>query len=432
MGLVIDTSWCQYSVKTIHMNEAQLKPLEWKSALAREQAPVRVATSVGALVVAWIFGALFLDGGGLSAVSALAGPAAIAATWLAVGSARDNGPRNQTLLLFLIGIVHPFAVFIIAIGASMASGGSRTLADLCWMATVSLSIYTLAKWHYERNTANERQPTLRRITGLGIVLLMLGQILLHMPELLRDELSIEHSWLGLGIGIADSAIILTIAIATLCAISSMTAKSGPSLPLRWLGILAILWVWATGWTATIGTGLVLPALAVSAAVMLSPLFAPRLSSGEPVEYGTVAFGVYVLAAAWLAAIANPGNIPETVGAPASSVAIVRYGLIALFAYQLRDLIVWGIIVRLAPREHWTGALWIIWFAVSWVIGGEGLRTLGVGWAGASFLGVPWGLFIELPDNASEIITIMALVSLLSAIVAVGTYIYIVLRVRRTR
>ena len=414
------------------MNEAQPKQMEWKSALTRERAPVRVATSVGALIVTWIFGALFLDGGGFSAVSALAGPAAIAASWLAVASARDNGARSETLLLFLIGIIHPFAVFVIAIVASMASGGSRTLADLCWMAAVSLSIYTLAKWHHERSASNERQPTLRRITGLGIVLLVLGQILLHVPEWLHEESFTERGWLGLGVGIADSAVILAIAIATLCAVSSMMAKSSASLPLRWLGILATLWIWTAGWTGTIGTGLVLPALAVSAPVLLSPLFAPRLSPGEPVEMGTVAFGVYVLAVAWLAAIASPGNIPEAVGAPASSVTIVRYGLVALFAYQIRDLIVWGIIVRLAPREHWTGALWIIWFAVSWVIGGEGLRALGVGWAGASFLGVPWGFFIELPDNASEIVAIMALVSLLSAIVAAGTYTYIALRVRRTR
>ena len=402
----------------------------WKDALARERAPVRMATTAGTLGVVWAFGALFLDAGGWRAVAALAGPAAAVATWLAVASAREAGPRAEALLRYLIGIVHPFAVLAIAVAASMGTGGARGLPDLVWTAAVTLSVYALASWHRERRGAGEAPPALRRVTALGLVLLVLGQVLLHPPETLRAEWTSDLRWWGLAIGIERSAAGLALAVGAVSALSAVRARAAGAVPAGWLGVLGVLWAWTAGWLGTNVTGLVLPAFALSAAVLLSPLLAPRPAPGEPVEAGTVAAGTYALAAAWLAAIAAPGTIPEALGAPAASVTTLRYGLAALLAYQVRDLIVWGVLVRLAPRERWTGALWVVWIAVSWLIGAEGLRALGAGWAVASLVGVPWGALGEAADGAGEMVATMAGASLLSAAAAAGTFACLALRGRR--
>ena len=401
----------------------------WKDALARQRAPVRVATTAGALAATWTFGALFLDAGGWSAVAALAGPAAAVAIWLSVASARDPGPHTEALLRYLVSIAHPLAVLAIAIGASMGTGGGRGLPDLVWTMAVTLAVNALASWHRERRGPDEAPPALRRVTLLGVALLVLGHALLHMPDLLPDTWAGDLRWWGLEIGVARSTVLLALAIGALSATSIMRARAARAVPIGWLGALGVLWAWTAGWTGATVTGLLLPALALSAAVLLSPLLAPRLAPGEPLEAGTVAAGTYALAAAWAAAIAAPGSVPEMVGAPASSVTTLRYGLATLLAYQVRDLIVWSLMVRLAPRERWTGALWVVWMVVSWVIGGEGLRAIGAGWAIASIVGIPWGA-LEEATGPNGMLATMAAASLFSAAVAAGACTWLALKDRR--
>lgn len=401
----------------------------WKDALARERAPVRLATTAGAVAAAWAFGALFLDAGGWRAVAALAAPAAAIAVWLSVAGAREPAPPREALLRCLLAVVHPLSVLAIALGAAIAAGTGRGAGDLIWSVAVILAVHALARRHRARLEPCETAPGLRRVTALGIALLALGHVLLHLPHLLSNLWDGAPLWWGMDTGLDGSALALAIAVAAVSG-ASLSASARPgTVPIAWLCSLAALWTWTAGWTAATATGLVLPALALSAAVLLSPLLAPRPAPGERLETGSVAFGLYALAAAWAAALVAPGSIPEAIGAPASGEAALRYGLLALFAYQARDLILWGVMTRLAPGEHWTAALWIVWMAVSWVIGPEGLRALGGGWVAASLVGLPWGALGE-ADGTGRMPATIAAAALLTAVLAAGAYILLARRDRR--
>ncbi len=397
----------------------------WKAALARERSPVRLATTAGAVGAAWAFGALFLDTGGWSAVAALAPPAAAVAAWFAVASARDRAAGGEALACYLISIAHPLGVLVLAVGASIATGGGRGPADLVWTIAATLAVHALARRHCERRRHGQAPPALRRVTALGMALLVAGHVLLHMPDLLSGQWSDALRWWTFGIGIEGSAVVLALAIAGLAAVRVLRAGAPDPVPLEWLAALGVFWAWMAGWTGATATGLVLPALGISGTVLLSPLFAPRPAPGERLETGAVAVGLYALAAAWLAAVAAPGNIPEALGAPASGTAVLRWALLALLAYQVRDLIVWGVMTRLAPGERWTGALWAIWMAVSWVIAGEGLRAIGAGWLAAAFVGVPWGALGD-ADGTIGMPAAIAAASLLSAALAAGAYAWLAL------
>ena len=98
-------------------------PFGWRDALARERGPVRIATSLGAVGLAVVFGLLFVDSDPLLPLATLSPLAGIILIWLSVAAARESADPHDALARWALSVVHP--AFILACGCAAAAAATR-------------------------------------------------------------------------------------------------------------------------------------------------------------------------------------------------------------------------------------------------------------------------------------------------------------------
>ena len=366
-------------------------PFGWRDALARERGPVRVATSLGATVLAVVFGMLFVDTTPLLPLAMLSPLAGIILIWLSVAAAREAGDPHDALARWAISVVHPGFVLACGCAAAVAEKVPESVPGAAWTAGTGIVIFALASAHAARARETGAAPALRRITVLGLVLAASGPILRGISGW-TDELTLRASWFGVDLRVADAALGLLAATTLVCA--AHVAGRFPRGPWPWALILALAWGWTLGWVHNSAFGLLVPAVMLVAPVLLTPVFAPRPRAGEHPERGPVGAAAVCLALACAGAIAMPGSLPPTEASPELFEHNLRWAMVAGTALLVRDLAVWVLLTRAFPHERWTGALWLVWLAASWTVLGGVVHAAGVPAALAMFAGPPWPAMID--------------------------------------
>lgn len=247
-------------------------------------------------------------------------------------------------------------------------------------------IFALASVRATRARGTGAVPALRRITVLGLVVAASGPFIRGLPEWLDDPTP-TTTWFGIKLVIATAALGLLAATSLVCA-AHVTGRF-PRGPWPWATILVFVWTWTLGWVDDTVFGLVVPALALVAPVLLTPLFAPRPRAGESPEHGPVGAAAICLALACAGAIAAPGALPPTEASPELVEHTLRWAMVTGTGLLVRDLVIWTLPARAAPHERWTGALWLVWLATSWTVLGELVHATGVPAPLTMFAGPPW-------------------------------------------